>query len=71
MKHNKKRKTDFSFTRFFNPGKSPHLGAFLPFNDGQMYVTKNMKYQGILVWPSKNKGTYEVAKHGVLKNPLR
>lgn len=70
-KPNKNHKTDLSFARFFNPGKSPHLGAYLPFLDGTWYVPKHEKYNGTLVWPSKSKGTYEVAKHGIFKNPRR
>jgi hypothetical protein len=51
----KKRKTDFSFGKFFNPTKSPN-GSNL-FN-GDHYTPKHRKNQGSLIWNSKRLGEF-------------
>jgi hypothetical protein len=51
----KKRKTDFSFARFFNPSKSPNGSSFL---NGEFYIPIHRKRMGILIWNSKKFGAF-------------
>lgn len=48
---------DHSFSRFFNPHKSPQRG-FNAFT-GTYYFPKHPKRRGYVFWDSYNKGTYK------------
>lgn len=56
-----------NFGRFFHPEKSP--STKIDYATGQIIeLPKNFKSPGIIVWPSRQKGTYVKSKHGELKS---
>lgn len=66
----KAKTKDFSFTRFFNPQKSPrtqlHINKDSGLPDGFDYFPKHFKQKGKVVWDSARKGTYVKERHGEL-----
>lgn len=59
---------DYSFSRFFNPQKSPRT-QINPITGAYDYYPKyeNDKHRGRIAWDSSKKGTYVRAIHGELK----
>ena len=55
-----------SFSRFFNPEKSPRT-QINPFTGAYDYHPKHDKGRGRVIWDSLKKGTYVRARHGALK----
>lgn len=58
---------DYSFSRFFNPQKSPRT-QINPVTGVYLYYPKHEreKHRGKVVWDSSKKGTYIRSKHGEL-----
>lgn len=55
------------YNRFFYPSKSPSTKVDIL--TGQILeLPKNFKSPGVIVWPSRQKGTYVRTKHGELKS---
>jgi len=61
---------DTSYAKFFHPEKSPKTQFHYDKDTTRIvwdYVPKHQKRRGKIVWDSLRKGTYVIAKHGLLK----